>query len=239
MKPVAAIFGLCAMLACPAVAAGAGTPVDLQLILAIDSSASIDDREFALQMAGIAAAFRDPEVIAAIGSGPHARIAVAAVFWAESGWRKDVTPWQVLAGAPGAEAFARYMERHPRRIAGGTGIGSAILFSAQLFDGNGFSSPRKVIDISGDGRETTFREWRVTPGLARAAANARGVTINGLAMLSDEPDLGDYYDSEVIGGAGSFVVTAETIDDFARAIRRKLIREIEYQPIVSRVATPD
>ncbi|MCZ6663758.1 MAG: DUF1194 domain-containing protein [Gammaproteobacteria bacterium] len=222
---------------------GAGVPrshaesaVDLQLVLAIDASASVDPIEFALQMSGIAAGFRDQEVIAAIGSGPLRRIAVSAVIWAESGWPKDSTRWYILDSAESAGAFALLIESYPRRIEGGTGIGSAILHAAEMFDGNGFVSQRRVIDLSGDGRETTFREWRVPPTQARNVALARGITVNGLAILTDEPDLDDYYRDEVIGGFGAFVITANSIDDFARAMRKKLLREIEYEPTVSGAA---
>ena len=191
--------------------ARAATEVDLQLVLAVDSSASIDAGEFALQMAGIAAAFRDAEVVAAAGSGPLGRIAVAAMFWAESGWDKDKTAWHVIDGPESAEAFARLIEE------------------------SGFVSERRVIDVSGDGRETTMREFNITPGQARIVASSRGITVNGLAMLSDEPDLGDYYRGEVAGGFGAFVITAASIDDFARAMRLKLLREIEHKPVVSRL----
>ena len=208
--------------------------VDLQLVLAVDSSASVDAGEFALQMAGIAAAFRDAEVVAAAGSGPLGRIAVAAMFWAESGWDKDRTPWHVIDGPASAEAFARLIERYPRRIEGGTGIGHAVLYGVRMIEGSGFASERRVIDVSGDGRETTMREFNITPGQARIVATSRGITVNGLAMLSDEPGLGDYYRREVVGGFGSFVITASSIDDFARAMRLKLLREIEHKPIVSR-----
>lgn len=232
----------CALLAIVVLAGDEGnaaTPVDLQLVLAIDTSGSVDAHEFALQLSGIAAAFRDDEVVAAIGSGPEARIVVSAVFWAESGWPKDATPWYVLDGRQSAERFARLIEDHPRRIEGGTGIGSAVMYAMKRIRDSSFASTRKVIDVSGDGRETTFREWRVTPGLARSAATAQGITVNGLAILTDEPDLVDYYEAEVIGGFGAFVVPALTIDDFARAMRLKLLREIEYRPVVGSIAHDD
>ncbi len=230
------LAALAMALAATAGAARAGPAVDLQLVLAVDTSGSVDWREFDLQMAGIAAGFRDPEVVAAIGSGPLGRIAVCAMLWAESGWPKDFTPWHVVDGAESAEAFARLIETYPRRIEGGTGLGSAVMYAMKRIRDSGFASPRKVIDISGDGRETTFREWRVTPGLARSAATAQGITVNGLAILTDDPDLDRYYRAEVVGGFGAFVIAAGSIDDFARAMRLKLLREIEHRPIVSRLA---
>ncbi len=213
--------------------ARAETVVDLELVIAVDSSASIDDHEFALQMAGISAAFRDPDVIAAIGSGPEGRIAVTAMFWAEPGWPVDAIPWHVIADADAAEGFARMTEGWPRRIEGGTGIGTAMFNGIRLIERNGFSGARRIIDISGDGRETPMREYYVTVDQARAMAMSRGITINGLAMLNDEPDLDSYYRAQVIGGPGAFLMTAYRIEDFAAAMRRKLLREIEYQPMIS------
>ncbi len=213
----------------------AQTTVDVELVIAVDSSASIDDREFALQMAGIARAFRDPEVIAAITSGPHTRVAVAAIFWAESGYPSDITPWYVLADAASAERFAGLMERWPRRIAGGTGIGTALLNSVKQLDYNAFEGKRRIIDISGDGRETTMREFFITSPQARAMAISRGITVNGLAILNDEPDLDLYYRDQVTGGPDSFVLVAREIEDFAEAMRRKLIREFQYRLLIGLV----
>ena len=210
----------------------AQTTVDVELVIAVDSSASIDDREFFLQMTGIAQAFRDPEVIAAITSGPYRRVAVAAIFWAESGYPSDITPWYVLADAASAERFAGLMERWPRRIAGGTGIGTALLNGVKQLDYNAFEGKRRIIDISGDGRETTMRDFYITSPQARAMAISRGITVNGLAILNDEPDLDLYYRDEVTGGPDSFVMVAREIEDFAEAMRRKLIREFKYRPLI-------
>ena len=214
--------------------ARAETIVDVELVIAVDSSASIDDREFALQMAGIAAAFRDPEVIAAIASGPHGRIAVTAMFWAESGWPVDAMPWHVIADAAGAEGFARMVESWPRRIEGGTGIGTAVFNGVRLIEDNGLAGVRRIIDVSGDGRETTMRDFYITAGHARTVATSRNITVNGLAMLDDEPDLDAYYRDQVIGGPDAFLMTVHRIEDFAAAMRDKLIREIEHRPMVSR-----
>ncbi len=228
----AILIALCALAVHPAIAQ---TAVDVELVIAVDSSASIDDREFALQMAGIVAAFRDPEVVAAIGSGAHHRVAVAAIFWAESGYPSDVTPWHVLADAADAERFAGLMERWPRRVEGGTGIGTAVLNSVKQLEYNAFQGKRRVIDISGDGRETTMREFYITSPQARAMAISRGITVNGLAILNDEPDLDSYYHEQVTGGPGSFVMVAREIEDFAEAMRLKLIREFEYQPLLGQL----
>ncbi len=227
------VFCICAVLG--AGPARAQTAVDVELVIAVDSSASIDDREFAMQMAGIAAAFRDPEVIAAIGSGPYSRVAVAAIFWAESGYPSDVTPWHMLADTADAEGFARLVERWPRRREGGTGIGTAVLNGVKQLEYNVFQGKRRIIDISGDGRETTMREFYITSPQARAMAISHGITVNGLAILNDEPDLDRYYQDRVAGGPGSFVMVAREIEDFAEAMRRKLIREFEYHPLIGQL----
>ena len=227
----AILLALCAPVLLAQNPAAAQTAVDVELVIAVDSSASIDEREFALQLAGIAA-FRDPEVVAAIGSGPRNRVAVMAIFWAESGYPSDATPWHVLADAADAEGFARIMERWPRRIEGGTGIGTAVLNSVKQLEDNAIQGKRRIIDISGDGRETAMREFFITSPQARAMAISRDITVNGLAILNDEPDLDSYYHEEVTGGPGSFVMVAREIEVFAEAMRRKLVREFEYRPLL-------
>lgn len=214
-------------------AAEAPREVDLELVLAVDASGSVDAREFELQTSGIAAGFRDEAVLAALRSGVHGRIAVALVIWADSSTPKDASPWHVIADRTDAETFARMVESYPRRVRGGTGIGEAVAFSARQFSGNGLAGTRRVIDLSGDGAETTPRDFVLTPRLARIFALSRGITINALAILTDEPDLESYYRSEIVGGPGAFVLSATSYEDFARAIRTKLLREIEYRPKVS------
>jgi hypothetical protein len=236
--PAAAILLLCLAVA-PWAGARAETEVDLELVLAVDSSGSVDAAEFALQVSGIAAAFRDPEVLKAIASGPHGRIAVTVAFWAETDQPKDAMAWAVIDGPAGAADFARRVEHRPRSIpGGGTGIGRGVLFAVRLIEGNAFSAARRVIDVSGDGRESAFHDYSVPSDQARFYALARGVSINGLAILSDDPDLEDYYERRVIAGPDSFALAAGSFADFAEAMRRKLIREIEYRPAVSRLPPP-
>ncbi|MEQ9641034.1 MAG: DUF1194 domain-containing protein [Alphaproteobacteria bacterium] len=238
LNPIAALWrcllllvGLFALACAPA---SAETSVDLELVLAVDASGSVDDGEFALQMGGIAAAFRDPEIIEAITGGPLGRIAVAVVIWSDAQRPKDVLAWRLIRDRATAEAFAARVLRHPRKIpAGGTGIGAAVMFAVKQIESNDITGTRRVVDVSGDGRETTFREWMVPPTRARAHAIRRRVTVNGLAILTDEPQLDDYYRDEVVGGPGSFVQVAQSYDDFAVAIRRKLLREIRYGPPVA------
>ena len=132
----ATLLAFCALTIQGIAPARGQTAVDVELVIAVDSSASIDEREFALQLAGIAAAFRDPEVVTAIGSGPRNRVAVMAIFWAESGYPSDTTPWHVLADAADAERFARLMERWPRRVEGGAnGASGSFGEAAEIYGG--------------------------------------------------------------------------------------------------------
>lgn len=184
------LLGLCLAVSGDARATG---DVDLQLVLAVDSSGSVDEEEYALQLSGIASAFRDPRVLEAIGKGFRGRIGVSVAIWAESSYPKESSPWHLVADAESAERFARVVESFPRNVVGGTGIGRAILYCVGLIRKSGLTSPRRVIDLSGDGRETTFREWSVPPSQARVHAASFAVVINGLAILNEEPDLEDYY----------------------------------------------
>ena len=208
--------------------------VDLELVLAIDASSSVDEAEWALQMDGYAAAFRDPGVQAAIGSGPAGRIAVSVLVWADATVPKSETGWFVLAGADDAGRFAALMSGLQRGTEGGTGIGAGIAAAIRKLDRNDLVAPRQVVDVSGDGRETPAREVVVLMPQARAMAAARGVTINGLAIVNEDPGLARWYRSNVITGPGSFVIPAADFDAFAGAIRRKLMREIDYQPRLTR-----
>jgi hypothetical protein len=210
--------------------------VDLELVLAVDTSGSVDAEEYALQISGIAEAFRDPEVVAAIAAGPLGRIAVNVAFWAESQLPKQSLAWRVIAEAGDAAAFAATLDALPRAApAGGTGIGRGVIYSVRLLQENDISGTRRVIDVSGDGRETPFRYFSVPPEQARAYAAAHGVTVNGLAILADEPDLERYYRESVIVGPGAFTLAADDFQDFADAMRRKLIREITFRPSLSRL----
>jgi hypothetical protein len=213
--------------------AAAEEAVDLELALAVDASGSVDDREFVLQLEGIAAAFRDADVKKAIRSGPAGRIAVNLVIWAEPQVPKDMSGWRVIARDEDADRFASLVERFPRRVTGATGIGEGIASALRSMDANGIKAARETVDVSGDGRETAPREPTVLIGQARAMAAARGVVVNGLAILNEEPDLADWYARFVQTGPGSFVMAVSTYGDFAEAMRRKLLKEIEYRPRIS------
>lgn len=214
--------------------ASTDTAVDLELVLAIDASASVDPAEFSLQLGGIANALRDAEIQEAIAAGPVGRIAVAAIIWADATLPKQPGSWFVVESPGDAEAFARHIEAFPRTISGGTGLGAGIVEAIRLMERNGIAGTRQVVDVSGDGVETPPRENVLLISDARGMALGRGITVNGLAILTDVPDLADYYRAEVAVGPRAFVMAAGNYEDFAEAFRRKLLREIEDRPPMSR-----
>jgi len=213
--------------------AAAAQNVDLELVLAVDASGSVDPEEFDLQLEGIAAGFRDPAVRAAIRSGRRGRIAVDLLTWAEPQAPKDETGWFVLAGDADAEAFARLVRALPRRQNGATGLGAGVAAAVRSIEGNAITGWRKAIDVSGDGRETAARDYTVQVAQARAMAQAFDIVINGLAIGNEDADLRSYYRDRLQSGPGSFVMAVEGYEDFAEAMRRKLLREIEYRPPVA------
>jgi hypothetical protein len=206
---------------------------DLELALAVDSSASVDDGEYRLQLQGIAHGIRDRQVLEAIAAGAHGRIAVMLSVWAEAEVPKDFSDWYLISNAADAERFATLVETFPRRLSGGTGLGAGIARTIAAFDNNGITAERQVIDVSGDGEETTPRSFVVIISQARAMAMARGVTINGLAVLNEVPDLDAWYRRHMQTGPGSFVMSVASYEDFAQAMRRKLLREVLHLPQLS------
>jgi hypothetical protein len=204
-------------------ASARGEQVDLELVLSVDSSGSIDSEEFDLQRLGYAKALTSPRVLKAIRSGPHRAIAVTFVEWSGPGINTQVVRWTRIASRADAEGVAAQLIAAPRTIfGGGTSLGAAIDEGAALFADNGFESRRQVIDISGDGFNN--RGW--WPEDARNRAVRRGITINGLPILDFDDGLADYFRRSVIGGLGAFVIAANGFDDFARSVIKKLIREI-------------
>jgi len=206
--------------------------VDLELLLAVDASGSVSQAEFELQLGGIASAFRDPEIIRAIETGSLERIAVSLMLWSDGRSRKVNSDWVIVDGPLTAELFAQTVLAQVQRRKsflgrGGTGIGAAIGHGVKLIERNGISAIRRVIDVSGDGHETplAFGEAMALPEAMRRARRS-DVTVNGLAILSDDPNLLTYYKARVIRGPGSFAIAANDFDDFARAIKIKLLREI-------------
>lgn len=223
-------LGLIVCLAWPSVPARA-MEVALELILAVDCSASVDAHEYTLQMRGIADAFRAPEVVQAISAAAPNGIAVTLVQWSGATMQVQAITWRRVHDAESANRLAATIEASPRRIRwGATAIGEMLKFARRLFDDNDFNGTRRVIDLSGDGSSNQGE----FPTLARLPIVASGIVINGLAILNDEPTLDRYYRRQVIGGERSFVLSARDFVDFANAIRRKLIREIGHPPSVRR-----
>jgi hypothetical protein len=223
------VFLVAALAALPA-PASAALPVDLELVLAVDVSGSIDEEEANLQRDGYVAAIADPRVVAAIRSGMLGRIAVTYFEWAGEGWQSPVIGWRLIRDAASARAFAAELTATPINVGPWTSIGSAVDYAVPLFAANDFEGTRRVIDISGDGPNNS---GRMAPA-ARDNAVRKGVIINGLPIMNDRfnisrpplPHLDLYYKKCVIGGPGAFIVVAQNFGDFARAIRRKLILEI-------------
>ena len=203
------------------------TPLDLRLVLAIDCSFSVDAREFSLQMTGIAKAFRSKEVVDAIGQGKYGRIAVTLVQWSSPAAQIVAVPWTLINGRESAALFAETVAATPRLTAeGGTSLSAALLFAGALLEENS-DAVRRVVDISADGRNNSGEEIRN----ARDALLARGITINGLAILDEIATLHRYFEKNVIGGKDFFVVEAKNYQHYAEAIRRKLIMEISRLPV--------
>jgi hypothetical protein len=209
------------------VSAQADVGVDLELVLAIDSSGSVDFGESELQMGGIANALRDPEVIEAIEGGAPNGVAVAVIEWSGPGQQLVGIDWTRITDARTAAALAARIESIGRGLIGETAIGEALRFASDLLAYGPFQGARRIIDVSGDGPSNAGAE----PERMRDAAALAGITINGLAILRENPGLDRYYAEHVIGGPDAFVMIANDYDDFARAIRQKLLREIRGAPL--------
>jgi hypothetical protein len=204
--------------------------VDLELVLAVDCSYSVDYREFRQQRDGLARAFSDAAVVNAIESGPEGAIAVTLVQWSGAEHQDVVVGWTVIRDAASARSFAQRILSAERitRI-GSTSISGVIRFAMRLFGADGLQGTRRVIDISSDGRNNSGANVR----FARDIALASGHTINGLTILDEHPELDSYFRNNVIGGPSAFVLTAETFESYVEAIRAKLLREIGSAPVAS------
>jgi len=224
-----AVWLLVLFLAVPGIAR-AVEPVDLELVLSVDSSGSIDELEFELQRVGYAEALVHPDVLKAIGSGRYKAIALSFVEWSGPGIEAEIVGWTRIASPDDARAVAKRIMAAPRTIfGGGTGIGAAIASGTARLEASPFSAKRRVIDISGDG----FNNRGMPPDPARDIAVARGIVINGLTVGDPDGWLTKYFQDLVIGGNGAFVIAAKDFKDFQRAVVRKLFREI----FVSEVTT--
>jgi hypothetical protein len=202
--------------------------VDIAIVLAVDTSSSVSTYEFNLQMRGLAKAFRDPAVHDAIATSAPNGIAITLVQWASPDAQVPAFDWTQVHGPTTAELIAGMIDRTPRLVnEGGTAISHAIDFSIAML--GRVSAARKVIDVSGDGRNN-MGGYVIT---ATPRAVAAGITVNGLAILNEDATLAEYYRLAVIGGIGAFVIVADDYRDFADAIRLKLIQEIKATPIAS------
>jgi Ca-activated chloride channel family protein len=194
------------------------------MVLAVDGSASVTYEEFGLIAGGMAAALRDPAVI----EGLAGTSILSLLLWSGTGQQDVITPWTRIATAADLAAFADGVDNMPRTVrAGATAIGEALLASLTLLAGVPAVPKRNIVNVIGDGRSNDG----IAPGAIRDRMVAGGITINGLCILHEEPDLLASYTDEVIGGPGSFAVTCRAYEDFAEAMRQKLTREVKG-PIV-------
>jgi hypothetical protein len=236
-----AIGGAVALAACAALAAPRFTDfpgnkaansveVDVELVLAVDISYSMDMDELALQREGYVQAVTSQEFLNALKQGSHGKIAVTLVEWAGVADQRVVVPWRLVDGPASAQAMSEEMAKAPVRRSFRTSISGALMFSATLFENNGYRGIRRVIDVSGDG--TNNQGPIVTQ--VRDDVLAKGIVINGLPIMLKEPqpnsvdikELDIYYEDCVIGGPGAFVVPIRERDKFKDAIRTKLVLDI-------------
>jgi Protein of unknown function (DUF1194) len=208
----------------------AGDDVDVELILAVDVSYSMDPDEQALQREGYVTALTSPEFLTALRAGIHARIAVTYFEWANANDQKILLPWRLIDGPATAQAVADEIAHAPYRRAYRTSIAGALVFGSGLFASSGHRGIRRVIDVSGDG--TNNEGPLIVP--TREAVVANGITVNGLPIMLKKPqpgsidieDLDIYYEDCVIGGPGAFVVPIKEREKFKDAVRTKLVLEI-------------
>jgi hypothetical protein len=203
--------------------------VDLLLVLAIDVSGSVTEDEAVLQRDGYRGAITDAGVLAAIAGGPLAAIAVAYMEWANYEHQDLVIPWTRIASAADARDWADRLARSRTQSVYGTSISGALSFAGQILDTSPFEGTRRVIDVSGDGRNNNGPPAEPV----RDRLVAEGVTINGLPIINRHPrfgrlelDVDQYYRNSVIGGAGAFMIVAQDFSDFSEAVKRKLVQEI-------------
>jgi len=219
--------------------AAASAPVDVDLVLAVDVSRSIDAEEHETQMRGYAAAFRDPEVLRSILGGEIGAIACTLFTWSDADCQEDLVGWTRIGSAGEAGRFAAAIDAAPRRTWSYTSISGAMEHAMRLYDRSPFEATRRVLDISGDGMNNSGRR---VEGV-RADVLEAGIVLNGLAVLDRAPGpnnsaaaLEDYYREEVIGGPGAFLVVADGFEAFDRAVRRKIAREVASAAPTTRFA---
>lgn len=238
MKRRSALVGSLAAMAVAATTAKADTPVDLQLVLAVDVSRSIDEVEAELQRRGYIEALTNERVIDAILSGEHKRIAICYTEWAGTHYQIVVIDWTMLDSPGAARGFAEKLAEAPRTSQSWTAVGAALAHAGQRFESSGFTPKRRVIDVSGDGRTNDGPPAEIV----RDRLVAQGIVINGLPVMMNRTNFGrppdlmldKYYEENVIGGPGSFMVVADNFDHFSRAVRTKLVREISAPRSIDR-----
>ena len=247
MRRNAFVFALAAGFLAAALSTGTyadDTPVDLELVLAVDVSRSMDPDEQRLQRDGYIAAITHPDIIAAIKSGARHQIALSYVEWAGPAMQYTTVHWRVIDGPESAQAFADALAAAPIQAFRGTSISDGLVYVKPMFDDNGFDAPRRVIDVSGDGPNN----MGLPIELAREEVVRAGITINGLPIMIKQAggfasiaNLDVYYEDCVIGGAGAFLLVVRSADQFAEAIRRKLVLEIADRappsPLIPATAT--
>jgi len=197
--------------------------VDLALVLAVDGSASVTYEEFGLIAGGMAAALREPPIIAALIGGPAKASLCSLLLWSGTGAQEVITGWTLIASKTDAIGFAEQVDNMPRVVtAGETAIGEALLASLTLLSHIPDTPARQVVNVIGDGRSNSG----LAPGPVRDRMAEAGITINGLCILHEEPDLLESYTRDVIGGPGAFAVTCQDYPAFAAAMKQKLAREL-------------
>ncbi len=229
MRRRSALVGSLAALAA-GTPARAQTPVDLQLVLAVDVSRSIDEVEAELQRRGYIEALTNDRVVDAILSGEHKRIAVCYTEWAGTHYQVVVLDWTVIDSPGAARRFAEKLAEAPRTSQSWTAVGAALAHAGQRFENSPFLAKRRVIDVSGDGRTNDGPPAEIV----RDKLVSQGIVVNGLPVMMNRTNFGrppdltldKYYEDSVIGGPGSFMVVADNFDHFGRAVRTKLVREI-------------
>lgn len=226
-----AILALAVLLAANVGEPASAQPVDLQLVLAVDTSGSVSEARFELQKQGYVAAFRSPLLLKAIGSGTRQSIGVTMVQWTGPALQIQVVPWMLIRDEASMLAFADAIARAPRQLfGGGTSISGAIDHAMMLFAKAPFKGTRRVIDVSGDGANNRGRP----ASDARDEAVRAGVSINGLPILVLEPFLDQYYWTNVVGGPNAFVIAVDSYTAFAAAVFKKLIIEVSAGSFESR-----
>jgi hypothetical protein len=250
MRVMALVIGLALAIAAAAgiaapnliqrnIAQTSGAPVDVELVLAVDISYSMDPEEQALQREGYIAALTSVDFMQALKQGMHGKVAVTYFEWAGASEQRVVVPWRTIEGPESADAFAGEIAAAPMRRAARTSISGALLFGASLFEVSGYRGLRRVIDVSGDGTNNNGP----LVALTRDEVLAKGITINGLPIMLNRPNFGGvdlanldvYFEDCVIGGPGSFAIAIREREKFKEAIRTKLILEVASRTPEARI----